>query len=214
MKVHPILFAIFETTRPVFIQTLEHCLRYFVSWEITLLYCFSWNYISFGPKEPIKVQNFRLLSAHVKIRQLCNLISFFCWKYIKFQIEKYKGVVSHDTEEWCKIWRKTDLSFQKWQEFAEFWPEHSKVSKIWIFIGSFSGKHITFDLKKYSGVILHCTEKWCKIWRKNDLWFRKWHKKFGKFDQSTWKCRNWDFDRIFLSEVENAWAKNLRRSYV
>ena len=99
MKVHPILFAIFETTRPVFIQTLEPCSRYFVLWKITLLYCFSWNYISFGPKEPIKVQNFRLLSAHVKIHQLCNLISFFCWKYIKFQIEKYKGVVSHDTEE-------------------------------------------------------------------------------------------------------------------
>ena len=87
MKVHSILFAIFETTRPVFIQTLEPCSRYFVLWKITLLYCFSWNYISFGPKEPIKVQNFRFLSAHVKIHQLCNLISFFCWKYIKFQIE-------------------------------------------------------------------------------------------------------------------------------
>ena len=23
---------------------------------------------------------------------------------------------SHDTKEWCKIWKKTDLLFQKWQE--------------------------------------------------------------------------------------------------
>ena len=28
--------------------------------------------------------------------------------------------MSHDTEEWCKIWIKTDLLFQKWQEFVNF----------------------------------------------------------------------------------------------
>ena len=31
--------------------------------------------------------------------------------------------------------------------------------------------------------------------------------------QKTWKYQNWDFDRIFLSKVENAWAKYLQRSY-
>ena len=30
-----------------------------------------------------------------------------------------------------------------------------------------------------SSVSLH--EKWCKIWRKTDLWFGKWHDQFGKF---------------------------------
>ena len=34
--------------------------------------------------------------------------------------------MSHYSEEWCKIWRTTDLLFQKWQEFGEFQPEHSK----------------------------------------------------------------------------------------
>ena len=38
----------------------------------------------------------------------CTLIGFFCWKYIKFQL------VSRDTEESWKIWRKTDLLFKKW----------------------------------------------------------------------------------------------------
>ena len=34
-----------------------------------------------------------------------------------------KGVIFHDTEEWCKIWRKTDLWFGKWQqEFGKFPP--------------------------------------------------------------------------------------------
>ena len=37
--------------------------------------------------------------------------------------------MSNDTENWCKIRRKTDLLFQKWQEFGEFWPEHLIFSK-------------------------------------------------------------------------------------
>ena len=86
--------------------------------------------------------------------------------------------MSHDPEDWCKIWRKTDLLFQKWQEFGEFWSEHSKVSKICTLIGPFHAKYITFDLKKYRGVIFHDTEEWCKIWRKIDLWFEKWHEEY------------------------------------
>ena len=86
--------------------------------------------------------------------------------------------MSHDTEEKCKIRRKTDLLFQKWQEFAEFWPEHSKFSKsqfdLFLFI-----YHVW--PKKYMGVIFHDTEEWCKIWRKTDLKFRKWHEEYGKF---------------------------------
>ena len=48
-------------------------------------------------EEPIKVQNFRLSTAHVKFHQICALIGSFCWKYIKFQLKKYRGVMSHDT---------------------------------------------------------------------------------------------------------------------
>ena len=89
--------------------------------------------------------------------------------------------MSYDTEEWCKIWRKTDLLFQKWQEFGEVWSEHSVVSKLCTLIGPFCGKHITFDLKKYREVIFHDTELSCRIWRKTSFWFGKWHEKFSKF---------------------------------
>ena len=54
-----------------FFETLHHPS---VSWEITLLYIFSWNFISFGKKEPIKVQNFTLLAAHVEFQQIYTLI--------------------------------------------------------------------------------------------------------------------------------------------
>ena len=31
------------------------------------------------------------------------------------------------------------------------------------------------------GVIIHDTEGWCKIGRKTDLWFGKWHEQYGTF---------------------------------
>ena len=107
-----------------------------MSWEITVLYFFSWNFISLAQNKPIKVQNFRLSTAHVKFHQICTFIGSFCWKYIKFQLKKYRVFMSHDTEEWCTVRRKTDLLFQEWQEFREFWSQHSKFSKflLWWFL--------------------------------------------------------------------------------
>ena len=151
-----------------------------VSWEITLLYFFSWNCTWFEQKEPIKVQNFRLSTAHIKFHQIYTLIGSFCWKNIKFQPKKYRGVISHDPEEWRKIWRKTDLLFQKRQEFDEFWPKHSKVSQICTSTGSYCAKYLMFDLKKYRGVIFHGNEGWSKIGRKTDFLFQKWQE-FGEF---------------------------------
>ena len=80
-----------------------------------------------------------------------------------------------------QIWRGIDLSVQNWHgEFDEFWPEHSKISKICT---------LMFELKKYRGVIFDGTEYWCKIWRKTDLCFQKWLEEFGKFH----RLKNSDF---------------------
>ena len=32
-------------------------------------------------------------------------------------MKKYRRVMSHDSEECCKVWRKTDSLLQKWHEF-------------------------------------------------------------------------------------------------
>ena len=72
------------------------------------------------------------------------------------------------------------MSFQNWhKEFDKFWPEHSKVSKIFILMGSFWAKYILFELKKYRGVIFHETEEGYKIWRGIDLSFQNWYKEFN-----------------------------------
>ena len=32
-----------------------------------------------------------------------------------YELEIYRGAMCHDNEEWCKIWREIDLSFQIWR---------------------------------------------------------------------------------------------------
>ena len=60
-----------------------------------------------------------------------------------------------------------------------------------------------------------CTEDWCKIWRKTDLYFLKWHEEFGKFSpEHVRKSKNWVFSWVLLSKVENVWAWNLQGSYM
>ena len=76
----------------------------------------------------------------------------------------YRGVISKDTEEWSKIWRWIDLSFQNWhKEFDEVWLKNLKVSIIYTLMGCLWPKYITFELKKYRGAIFHDTRVWCKI---------------------------------------------------
>ena len=113
------------------------------------------------------------------------LTGFFWAKGILFELRKYRWVIFHDTEEWCKFWRGIDLWFQNWhEEFDKFWPEHSKISKSFTLMGSFWGKYMIFELKKYRGVIFDSTEDWCKMWKKADLYFQKWHEEFGEFSQA------------------------------
>ena len=53
--------------------------------------------------------------------------------------------------------------------------------KIYTLMDCFWLKYIMFKLKKYRGVIFHNAREWCKVWRKSDLWFVKWHEEFGQF---------------------------------
>ena len=42
----------------------------------------------------------------VESLKICTMIGSFCSKHINFYIKKYRRVMFHDTEEWCKIWKK------------------------------------------------------------------------------------------------------------
>ena len=48
--------------------------------------------------------------------------------YKKYELKIHRGVMYYSNEEWCKIWRGTDLLFQNWHEESnEFWLKHLKI---------------------------------------------------------------------------------------
>ena len=137
-----------------------------------------------------------------------TLMGFFCPKLKMHWLKIFWGVMCHENEEWCKNWRGSEFSVQNWHgEFDEFSFKHLKISKICTLMGCLWPKHIMFDLKKYRGVMFDGTEYWCKIWRKSDFCFQKWHKEFGKFSPEHLKVSKcglwWD---SFKSKVENVWT--------
>ena len=93
-------------------------------------------------------------------------------------------------EELCVMVMKNDAKFDKelthrWKLTWEIWLKHSKVTKIWTLIGSFWKRSRMFELKNYRRVMFDGTgTDWCKIWKKTDLCFPKWHEKFDKFLQA------------------------------
>ena len=99
--------------------------------NIIPLYFFSWSFKYFQQKEPIKVQIWWNFIWAVKIfLKFCTLIGSFCKNHMKFQLKKYRRVISDDIEEWCNVYRKTEMWFQIWHEgFGEFSAKHSKVLK-------------------------------------------------------------------------------------
>ena len=52
------------------------------------------------------MQNFRLLTAHMKFYHICTLIGSFYWKYIKFQLKKKAKYL-------CLMTLKGDAKFEK-----------------------------------------------------------------------------------------------------
>ena len=78
--------------------------------------------------------------------------------------------------------------FQKWHKFGEFWSEHSKVSKIYTFIGPFCEKYVMVDLNKYRGFTFHdIRESDAKFEEKLTCGLENNMRNLANFHQSTWK---------------------------
>ena len=87
-------------------------------------------------------------------------------KYIMFELQKYRGVIFHDTEELCKFWRKTDLWFEKrLEKFGKFSSEPLKVSKLGIWWGPF--------VQSRKGMILKFAKELCVTTMKNNWKFEE-----------------------------------------
>ena len=88
----------------------------------------------------------QIIFKSVKIR---TLMGSFYPRYKMYELKIYRGVFCLENEEWYKIWWDIDLSVQNsHEEFDEFWPDHSKISKICTLMGFFQTKYIIFELKR------------------------------------------------------------------
>ena len=65
----------------------------------------------------------------------------------------------HNTEEWCKIWGKTDFEKMTWEIWGILTSALGSL-KICILMGSFWAKYIMYELKNCAG---HDNEGWCNV---------------------------------------------------
>ena len=133
-----------------------------VSSETTLLYFFSCNFIWFRQKEPIKIQNFRLSTVHMKFYQICTLRDSFCWKYVKFQLKSI--------EDLCCMTRKIDRKFE--EKLNSCFKNDKTLA--YFDLSTWNSRNFHFDWfllckvcnlwpKKVQRSYLNDTEEWCKI---------------------------------------------------
>ena len=73
--------------------------------------------------------------------------SFYAMKKM-YEFKIHMGFMCHGNKEWRKNWKEIDLSVQNWHEgFHEFWPVHSKISKICTLMGCFWPNYMVLELK-------------------------------------------------------------------
>ena len=96
------------------------CLKHIkFCWKNTEELCFKalQSDIKFEKKLTLGSKNDRrnLVSFHPTTQKYKNFTSmgYFCPKYMRLELKKYRGVIFHDTEQWCKIWINPDLVVSK-----------------------------------------------------------------------------------------------------
>ena len=105
------------------------------------------------------------------------------------------------TQDWYKVWRKTDLCFQKltwgiWQIFTRA-PESLQIGTLMVY---FCLKLNMCELKIYRGVMCHDHEEWCKNWRVIDLSVQNWHE---EFENLQWSYVSWP--RRMMQKLKRNW---------
>ena len=66
------------------------------------------------------LETYLIFMGAVQSLKICTLMGSFV-NSTKFQLKKYRRVISHDTKERFKLWGKTDFLLEKWHaKFSEF----------------------------------------------------------------------------------------------
>ena len=134
--------------------------------------------------------------------------------YILLELQKYRGVIFHDTEKICKFWRKTDLWFEKRiEKFGKFSPEHLKVSKLGLWWDSFVQSRKGMTLKFSEELFVMAMKNNAKFEEELTCHFKTAMRNLTNFDSSIQKFKkkfNWLlWPKYIMFELRKA-----QRSYV
>ena len=155
-----------------------------------------------------------LVNFHPTTQKSKNFTSmgYFCPKYMRFELEKYRGVIFHDTEQWCKIWINPDLVVSKmaWRIRWTFITAPKSLKNCTL-MHSFCRKHTLFQLENFRGITLKRVAKFkrkltCGL--KNDI------RNLVNCHASSWKSENLHFDRIHMSKAYTYLDEKVQKSYV
>ena len=112
------------------------------------------------------------------------------------ELRRYRGVMFNGTQDWYKVWRKTNSCFQKrHEEFGKVSPEHLKVSKLGLWWHPFVQSWKCMSLK-FTGVSV--VELTCQF--QIDM------RNLTIFDPSIRKSQKFTLG-LLLTKVYNVWAK-------
>ena len=117
-------------------------------------------------------------------------------------MKRYRRVVSHDNEEWSKVWRqKRNLGSKNDMSNLVNFNASSGKSENLQFNVLLLWKVYYVWAKNVQRGMCHNIEEWCKICRRTDLCFEKWQEEFGEFWPSTRKSQNMHFNGLLLTKV-------------
>ena len=113
------------------------------------------------------------------------------------------------TEYWCKIWRQTDLYFQKWhEEFGKFSPQHIWKSKNWDFSWLLLSKVENVWAWNLQGS--YVSWEWRVVQNSKRTWLVNSKLIWGILRILTRILKNLkylNFNELLLAKVYNVWAK-------
>ena len=112
-------------------------------------------------KQPAKVKIWWNFAWAVKSLKFCTVVDSFCKNRIKFQLKKYRRLISHGIEEWWKLKKTRTYGFKfDMRNLVNFHPATQKSRHLTL-MGYVCPKYMRFELKKY----------WTEM--------QNWHKEFG-----------------------------------
>ena len=143
-------------------------------------------------------------------------MGYFCPKYMKFELKKYRGVIFHYIEQWCKIWKTLTLWIQKWhEELGELSSlEHPKVGNLYYIDELFLSQAYTVSAKIFQRNYVMTLKGAAKFKRKLACELKNDIRNLVNFHANTWESKNLLFDWISLSKAYKYLDEKVQKSYV